>query len=184
MLHNLLPPIEKRAIHIEYLMRLGTVGVFLGIIVLVIGIGSLVPAYVGLHSEIEAISLVVGDASGVMMDVGFGTSSDQVIVAETASMIALFQSTLEEHSVTEIVRTALSVRPDEVSVEGITYLQDEKSVSVEGVAKTRDVLVEYARALEETTLFGRVPVSISDLAKNTNIHFRLSFDLEQTEKSP
>jgi hypothetical protein len=176
MLHNLLPPIEKKALRIEYYVRLGTVIVFLITSAVGIGAVSLLPTYLKLRSEIDAITLDSGSpqaetASTTVM-------GDQAIISDTKRTLMLFEATLGKQQVTDIIRAAFAVRPDTVTISGVTYDQATRSVTLEGVATTRDALVGFAHTLEDTSTFGRVPLSISDLAKNTNIQFRLNLAIE------
>lgn len=180
MLHNLLPPIEKKEIRIEYLVRLSTVVVLLLTGAVCAGLIALLPTYLKVQSDIATLEFDVGDSrSSATSSTGVG-GADQQLLSNVQKTLAVFDDTLRQGQVTEIIDTALSVRPDSVAVEGVAYNHESHVVTLEGVASSRDALVAYARALEDTPLFGRVPLSLSDLAKNADIRFQLAFSVEKT----
>jgi Tfp pilus assembly protein PilN len=71
------------------------------------------------------------------------------------------------------MRQALDLRPENVRVSSVSYDRSANLLTVEGIADTRDALVDYAHSLEDTEVFERVPLSLSNLAKKTNLSFTL-----------
>ncbi len=178
MLHNLLPPLEKKAIQTEYMVRLGTVSALLLAAAVSIGVVTLLPTYLSLSAEVDAVRTGVPVEQGEVATSTLEQGGDADSLQTLRHTIGIFENTQKEDQVSQLITTVLAVRPDTITIGGIVYDRGAKTLTIEGVSATRDALVGYARSLEDTPTFARVPLSIADLAKNTNIRFRLSLRLE------
>jgi hypothetical protein len=120
-------------------------------------------------------------AGGIVVAVSTSTkeqTEDQRVLSDVGRTLTLFEHTLVQERATEVIRAALSVRPETITIRGVAYNQELHTLTLDGVASSRDALVGYARSLEDTAVFGRVPVSLSDLAKNKEISFQLPLAIE------
>jgi Tfp pilus assembly protein PilN len=178
MLHNLLPPLEKKAIRLEYRMRFGTVLLVLLVGSVGVGVVTLLPTYIALRAEVDTIrTSFEGSVAHATSGVAYVQEKQESIQALKHTM-GIFEGLYEEEQLTQLLTNALTVRPEAIMIGGVVYDRTAHTLVLEGVSATRDALVTYARTLEETVVFGRVPVSISDLAKNTDIRFRLVLPIE------
>lgn len=61
----------------------------------------------------------------------------------------------------------------------ISYLENEYSVSVRGVASNRDSLQKFIASLEESEIFGTTTLPVSQLVQSDDIPFSLTFPLKK-----
>jgi hypothetical protein len=165
MLHNLLTTDEKKAVRNEYYARLGVVGVLLVTGAVWVGALALFPTYITLSGELSVITATPPETS---------TSTTSAEISTMRTTLVELERVGKTTKATDLFDRVFAVRPDSITISGLVYDHERLVVSIEGVAETRDALVTYARTLEELPEFAEVPLSISDLAKNTRIRFRLN----------
>jgi hypothetical protein len=177
MIQNLLSKHQKKKIRREYYMRLFSIASLMLCGVLFAGVVALLPSYVD----------VVGDLKTAQKELEQRQSSAEsskelnAEVKETAVMLAVHEEELKKENVTDIIRATLDTRPEGISIVGYTYDRSARNISLEGIAKTRNLVAPYAKQLEDSEWFTSAPVPISDLAKNTNLNFRLQVTINGEE---
>lgn len=168
-LHNLLPAHLRAQNRVEYLVRFATL-VCIGVACAgVAGFVALVPSLARVQFELNAAQephAATDEQSG-------GTES--TLLAEGAAILALLVANKTEDTFMDLVQSAASDRPDGVRITGISYDRGNGTFAVEGVAPTRNALVSFVRMLEDDPHFVQVPDPLSDLARSTNLPFRLAF---------
>lgn len=159
----------------EYYTRLTIVGTLLLSCSLGIGVIALLPSYIDVlmeldtqMKEIEARQENVENNKALNME-----------VSETAALIELLHREQTREKTADFIDEVLYARPEGVTVVGYTYDRTKRSISINGIATSRDLVVSYAKKLEEKARFSSVPVPIADLAKNKNLTFRLQVKLEE-----
>lgn len=177
MLQNLLSKQAKKATTQEYYLRLVTVCMLTFSVAVIAGLAALLPAYMNVVGELK---LSENEQLARQQDKQDGAELLKEI-AEGKYMIAFLEKDLKKEKCTELLFEALKERPEGISITGFSYNRVEKVMTLEGVAATRDLVVPYARALEANEHFVNVPVPIANLAKNTNLDFRLSLGIASTE---
>jgi Tfp pilus assembly protein PilN len=183
MLHNLLPPSDKKAIRTEYLMRLGTVAASLATAAVLAGGLTLVPIFFTTQFNLTDLqSEMITDLPDTKQQTAsVSTVDDQQVLNNLTYTLTQFEDLLQEMRSTDVIRAAFDARTDAVVLSGVAFDTDTPVLRLEGTASTRDALVEYARTLEDSPFFGRVPLTISDLARSTDIRFNLTLPLEVTK---
>lgn len=176
MMQNLLPKQAKKDIQIEYYLRLLTVCMLTFSVAVIIGLAALLPVYMDLRGELKFSE---NEQLARQQDKQDGTELQREIV-EGEYIVTFLESEIKKEKCTELLSEALKERPEGIAITGFSYNRTEKAMKIEGVAATRDLVVPYARALEENVRFENVPVPISNLAKNTNLNFRLTLGIAST----
>ncbi len=164
----------------EYYARLFVVVSALTTGTLVLAAVLLTPAYFRLTSELATGRAMTGPQTtteGVLREDASAT------LLKASRELRELERVLNESRTSDILSEVLEERPEGISVTALAFDRSQRSVSLEGVSKTRDALFTYAQKLEQNPNFGNVPRPISDLAKNADLEFRLSFNIEDTPQS-
>lgn len=92
----------------------------------------------------------------------------------------LLKKVLSQKSLTSILQDIAPRVPDGISLLQIAYSAQENEITVmlKGVAKTRNALISLGDALRSSSLFSHVDVPISGLARSTDIDFEVTLVLE------
>ncbi len=177
MFQNLLTKEYKKRITQEYLLRLGTVCALLMTVAFFVGIASLVPSYLDLVMNMRANKTILSNGSEDAKD------NKELLgeIKETSFLMSVLEKGTEKEKLSDIVRDVLELRPEGVVVVGYRYERTSGKLTVDGIARTRDLVAPYARSLEASDRFTEVPVPIADLAKNTDLEFTLSATLQNKE---
>lgn len=177
MFQNLLTKEYKKRIAQEYLLRLGTVFALLMAVAFFVGIASLVPSYLDLVMNMRVNKTILSNGSEDTKD------NKELLreIKETSFLMGVLEEGNDKEKLSDIVRDTLTLRPEGVVVVGFRYERTSGKFTVDGIARTRDLVAPYARSLEENERFVEVPVPIADLAKNTDLEFTLSATLQKEE---
>jgi hypothetical protein len=177
MLQNLLSREAKKTSAQEYYLRLVTVCMLTLSVATIVGLAALMPAYMNVvgdltlsENEQVAKQQVKQDGAELLKE-----------IAEGEHMITFLENDLKKGKCAELLFEALRERPEGILITGFSYNRAENVMTLEGIAATRDLVVPFARALEANEHFVNVPVPIANLAKNTNLDFRLSLGIVSTE---
>jgi|GEM_PF-2342083 len=173
MFHNLLTTERKKSLEHEYYVRVATVAAFGVSFAVLIGLLTLFPSYMHLRGE---LSLVNAAQASPNTTNATSTQSDSAHTLErSAQIFSLLKTHLHDETMKTMLDETLAARPAGVEVTGFAFDRATRKLTVEGVADTRDVFLEYIHNLEEQPRFTDVPHPIADLAKNTDLPFRLTF---------
>jgi hypothetical protein len=172
MFHNLLTKEQKKALRWEYITRLGAVFTFAIAAGVLVGIVALFPVYIDLRTDLamlheEAARYETESAEEVALP--FDT------LANTGSLVSRLDLVLEAEAVSNIITNIFELRSAGIAITAISYERDASRVAIEGTAETREALVGYVRAVREAPHFSDVTDPISDLARSTDLTFRLQF---------
>lgn len=170
---NLIPPEGYQTVKHEYLLRVGAVYCYLfSVVCILVGV-ALVPMYVLIGAQITDMEQEALEESGTKAII---EKADREVVAANGVLAQLM---------TEESTFSMSAAIDEIHLRapgGILfktfYIGEAKSgnttIQVQGVAATREKLIQFKAALEESALFETVEVPISDLAKDVELPFALT----------
>jgi len=171
---NLLPKIEKEAIRREYRIRLVVVGLWVLVTAVLISATLLFPAYFLSSQKVIAASERLETLSAQTKREN-ATSIDSALSGAQARL-SLLSHTPPKVFFYEAMTQIASVKGSKVSVEGISFTSGEEGgwkFVIQGTAADRTALLSYAKALEQTGIFKKIKVPVSDFAKDTNIAFSL-----------
>lgn len=184
---NLLPQSQKKEAKREYHLRVLTVAFYLSGTALVAGGLLLAPSYVMVSLRIDAAEGAQQLLAGAKDD----GDTPAAILAAVERDVRILNSLATPLTVEDTVSKALGIRPLGLTTTTIIYEEQgaRGTLSVKGVAKSRNDLVAFVRALEAIPEFSNVELPISNLARNENIPFTLSlsvarFGTSTTENKP
>lgn len=98
-------------------------------------------------------------------------------VKQTKDLLNVLTQNEQKEHLTTLIDELLNSRPEGISLLGYGYERGSNSLVIEGFSETRDIVAPFARKLEDNPFFNKVPVPISDLAKNKNLDFRMQASL-------
>ncbi len=94
--------------------------------------------------------------------------------------IALLGTLAQQNDgVVTMIETIYESVPEGITVKDITYEKDKAEAIIVGTASTRDRIIEFQTALEETTLFQKVTVPLSSFEQDLNIDYRIVLTLKK-----
>jgi hypothetical protein len=179
MRHTLLPLHERKALRREYRVRFIIVACFLGSLAGLIGVGALFPAYMRAlaeeKSQIEAAANLKHsqDVKGITAR-ETELHADSKIINTLSSNVSIRMSSVAESII--ILRQAVKLKTFIFNQTSTTTV----SISISGIAPTRNDLLSFKARLENTLPGARVELPISELSKSTNV----DFDMKLTYKLP
>ncbi len=179
MFHNLLTKENKKTLQREYLMRTGSVFAFAIAAAVFSGIAALFPAHIGLRTD---LAILLDEATRHQAEVAEDVERPFETLADTARLVTRVDTALSAPPVTDGIALMLTLRPATVAITAMSLERDPSRISIEGTAATREALVGYVRALRESPRFESVTDPISDLARSTDLAFRLQFTMVSEEE--
>lgn len=179
-LTNLLPEERQRVIARDYYLRLATLTALIASF-LMIGAGVLlVPSYVLLTSSASS-----KQARLATIEASLASSHEKEISAQLA-LLAQNAKTLtalaENTSVTAVLRAALAVSRPGIRLTRLAYAPEKgktaPSLTLSGVAATRDALRNYQIALQGAPFAASAMLPVSAYAKDADIDFTITVSLK------
>lgn len=167
-MHNLLADKERREVTIDYFLRLAAACFFGFGFVAVAGMLLLLPSYGYLSARGDAANAT--PSSALADKIRFEEASLEL----AKEMLALVPTQGNVAGSVVIGR----VRAAAISAKGVDLLfvgyQTSGAVSVRGVARTRDALIAFGKALRADPMLTSITVPVELLAKSRDISFELS----------
>lgn len=174
---NLIPKEEKKKMVMDFYFRLAILFVVMIDFCILVAFFSLLPSYfissvkrslVSTRLEnqkLEPLPLLGEDSLALLKDI-----DNKIILVEK------FEKNKFLPSVKVINAILLNKRPD-IKITQISYENsgmNEKKISITGIAPSREVLLLFREALENSSNFKNVNLPISNFVKGSNINFNLS----------
>lgn len=174
-LTNLLPSERRRALSRDYLLRLGTLSALLVTLLVVVAGILLLPSYVFLVQSQEAKQARLATIETVLSSEDDASISARLVTisGEAAQLTAL----AKVQSASALTRAALAVSRPGVTLSGMEYSRANGTLTISGVAATRDALRTYQLALQSAPFAAAATLPVSSYAKDTNIEFIISVKL-------
>jgi len=173
---NLLPPRGKKVMHREYWFRVGTVTALLMAVAFAVGFVFLVPTYVLVRSQSEALLMEVG----TLPDMRSKEESAEMLVKETNALATELNRVPYEQKLSDVLASVDRVVGTGISISRVVASRTENGVAgidLTGNAASREALISFRDALEEDPLFARADVPISDLVRSEGLPFTMSITL-------
>jgi hypothetical protein len=173
---NLLPPDRLRAFRRGYFLRVATVALLLGTLLVVIHGVFLLPSYLYASSEITARERA---ASGEGAEAPTTASAAATLAALKSDATYLNRLTTAP-SASAALRAVLSVPRPGVSLQSFTYTPPapgngaSAKMLITGTASTREALRAYDLALTGAAFVSSVDLPVSAYAKEADIAFTLT----------
>lgn len=180
---NVLPPKNRDELKKNYLLRLGTTAALVLTGAMVIGVVSLIPAYLfarGERNEIEQYQVIQGETREV---------SKQDNAVEIARYV---RSLIEQAERTGHARAARSIElvlrdwerhANDIIISGFVFsTPDTKDavpqVRISGEARNRAVLNTFVQTLRRDPAFSNIELPVSDLANSDETKFSVVIQLD------
>ena len=178
---NFLPPDAKSEVQREYLVR--TVGVWAVLVsaVAIVTTVLLVPTYVLLTHQLDALALEVATADDESHAEAYTTA--RAALADTHTLALQLDMSRTGPTASEALHEVQRIQTDAIRVSGFSYAHTddaEQTMEVRGIAATREALAGFAAALERNPLFARAEVPVSDLAADYDLPFTITITIADT----
>ncbi len=169
---NLLPPTARRSIVREYWLRVATVWMFLlGTGCLIIA-ALLLPTYVQIHIQLRALSESVN--ASTEMITSYDTLAQELLTANDRAKILINAASSTPFST--YVNSIEELSGQAISINTYTFTRPktgEATITVSGVARTRQELADFKDVLSTDGAFSRVELPISNLIKEKDLLFSM-----------
>lgn len=176
---NLLPWDRQRAVRRDYGIRMLVVGIICTNALILSAAALLVPTYVLLAETIRTKQVKLASVESVSVATTESSISMRIdtLLAQMKALVALSK----ESAISDIFRNVLDVPHPDVSLSGFSFSEKntkgDRSVSISGIAKTRDALRNYQRSLSESSFIRSANLPVSAYAKDSNIDFIINVQL-------
>ncbi len=174
---NLIPPHARRAVTIEYYVRVVTVWLWLlSAALIVVGV-LMFPVGLLVQLQLKALSATYAEAQAKNDD--YQAAEKEVMrVNETAQELARVHAL---HPVWDDVALIYELVPDGVVIESISLTREKdvvKKITVTGEAATRSDLARTRDLLKSHGRFTAVELPLSNLAKDVELPFSITLDVK------
>ncbi len=170
---NLIPSEGHRVVKREYMYRAGaTLSFLFGCVAVILGVAH-VPTYVLVGAQIHSMALV--SEKERIEEQMLATATHEI--SDITKILTQLKKQQETISPSHAIATLEERAPQGISFK--TFLIQEvkgriDTIQVQGTATTRETLVSFKRAVENTDLFEAANIPIADLARDVNLPFTLT----------
>lgn len=173
-----LSPEAKRVVTREYFVRVASVWALLFAAVAVAVAVLLLPTYVLLLRQLEALSL----QAAAPEDEANTEHYEAVHAALSKAHVLARQLNASdaEPAASAVLREIQKAQTSSIVISSFFYEDtgaEAKGVRIEGIAATRESLAQFSAALERNPLFARAEVPVADLAADRDLSFTLTIVL-------
>lgn len=172
---NLIPPAAKKAVIIEYWIRVVTVWLCLIGLAVVIMVCLQAPTMVLVNAQLQAYS----EKYSAAIDRSNEFEAAQESIAEANTLATLLVEESDPVRLTELRAILDELAGDDVEVTGFVFVTEADAlapITVRGIADTRSALALFAEAVEEHALFAQAELPISNLARDRDITFSITIE--------
>lgn len=177
---NLLPDNLKERIKKEYKLRLIIVIVVFFILAELTFLVFLLPSWLNSYYKQKEYSGRINEVSNVLSNQDI--SSTTAYIKSTNNILTVINDSLDYPKLSPIVLDILSKKKPNIKLSGIFYsvnTGNTGTLSINGLASNREALVSFSESLREIEYFKKVDLPISNLAKDKNIDFSISINIEK-----
>lgn len=172
-MYKLLTEEEKQIVKKEYNLRRLVVMLFALMVVLSVALVGLLPSYLFStvrHREIGEQLEILRPAEGSE------EASLKSWLAETNRKIGYLSPELDKDTLSQYFDRLIRARPAGISVRRLGWKKsgEKVAISIQGVARDRQALINYEKALSSSLEWADVVLPISNLASDRNIEFDIS----------
>jgi len=175
---NLLPPEQKKSIRREYHLRLATVVFsflsFTGLVLLAFLLPSFFKINIS-YSDLARQKNQLEEKTPELKDVEMLTKT----VSETMKKLRILETGLDNAALSVVIEKIISIQPSGLEIKNLSFSlkEQESKVKLTGQANTRNLLLDFVKKLGEDELFSSVDLPVSDLAKDREVKFSVSFNV-------
>lgn len=173
---NILPKNKKDAIRKEYRLRLATIGLLLIAASILIVTVSMLPSYILLTFRENTVQEQINIEKERQEEVDLSQSD---ILQRAQAQIESATLTSSDQELSSIVRVITESRSNAIAISHLSYGRKDTSISVSGMAATRDDLLSFRDALRQQPLFSAAELPVSSLAKNNRVPFSITLTLAE-----
>jgi len=172
---KLLPPDTRAEVEHEYKMRRAVTLIFGLIIVFAVGIAGLFPTYVAFSSHEVALNeeiSTLSDSPNTSADNSLKSWADAI-----RKKLVSISPGKDSDKPYELFTKTLAIKQDGIKINGLGWHKDEGnklSLSLAGVASTRENLLAFEKALNDSKIFEHTTFPVSDLASSADINFQFN----------
>ena len=174
---NLIPPSARKSVTREYWLRVISVWLFLfGTGCLIISI-FLLPTYVMVHTQ----TVSLGGQMSATADTTASYDEAIATLTKASADAAYLHRTASTTPFSSYLKTLESLAGSGVSIHSVSYTRAvTETVTVTGVASTRELLAAFRDGLEAAPEFATVVLPIAALAKATDVLFTMDITIATT----
>lgn len=176
-LTNLLPRSSVRALRRQYFVRLVTVALLLGVVLMIIHGILLLPAYLYAHAQVAAEQQELNHLNQTASSAGQKEDAKRITAVQTD--ISYLGRLAKQPTASGAVRVVLLVPHPGITLTGFTFsaptdTNKNAQMMITGKASTRDTLRAYVDALGQLPYVSKADLPISAYAKDSNIPFSIT----------
>lgn len=168
---NLLPPEKKKLLNRMYLILY-----FRFIIEIVLFYSVIVATSLVLVSYFLDANLQIVQEKTASLERGYGQINQEIKkVNQDLENLSLILSSFRDWSapLAEIIKNV----PSNISLNGLNLNQTNKTLNVQGLAKTREDLLNFKEKLAQSALVKKIEIPVSSLITKENISFSLTAEI-------
>jgi len=177
---NLLPENLRDKIKKEYKLRLVIVSIIIVIIIQISLIIFMIPSWLSSFYKEKDFSLKNEEMSQFLSTLDIASTTSYIKLVNTK--LATIDKSLDYPKLVPIIDNVLSKKTSGIKIDGIYFTVNSENTAVlniNGIGSTRESIVSFAEKLRETSYFKNVNLPISNLAKDKNIDFAISLNIEK-----
>lgn len=174
---NLLTEKQKTVIKREYLTRLVSLILFMAALLGVFFLAYIIPYYFSVSKKEALVTEQFGSVISIENEENVGESVSRIVnrTLDQVKIIELFTKDTVEPSI--VFTKIIASKNDSIKINKLTFsrsTKDKSQLTVSGISRDRDGLVDFIQALKTTGGFTSVDSPISDFAKENNISFTVN----------
>jgi len=175
MQHTLIPSIDRKKLHREYVIRTVTVSFYTLVISVVVGIAALFPAYLHGQFYYTLAQNAVDVAKSTINGESYEKIKNDLLI--DSKLLAVLSKNYNEPRFSKITASLVNVRgPVSITAFNISKSDDQTlSIGIKGFAPTRNELIAFKQRLELLMPGTKIEIPIEQLAKNINPAYSLNF---------
>lgn len=177
---NLLPENLRKKIITEYKLRLVIVIILSVIIVQMSFLVFLFPSWLISYYKEKDSSIRNEEINQFLSTLDISSTTSYIRSLNTT--LNIVNETLEYPKLVPVLDSILAKRTSNIRFKGINYSvnsSDSAVITLSGIGSTRESLVSFTKSLEQIESFKKVDLPISNLAKDKNIDFSISINIEK-----
>lgn len=178
---NLIPKEEKKKMVAGFYFRLVVVYLLSFAFPILIGSGLLIPSYFLAYTKQDFVDKKLEAQKNE--PVPLPDQETLAIIKDVNNKLQIIERAWSNDFVfsQRVINAIILKKLPNIKITGISYEADLKSesgeegaISIEGMAPSREVLLSFRQALEDSNFFKKVDLPISNFVKGSNIQFYLS----------
>lgn len=173
---NILPESGRGIVKREYRIRLVAVFLFLLALLSLVTAVMLLPSYLFATVESEQASLEEARLLAAKVP---GAKTDAEVITAVNQQIAGLEAFMMAPRPSEALLEVLQSAGSGIELVRVSYEGGAGSISLSGKATSRDMLLQFSKALQKLPIVASVDLPVSDLAKNTNVSFSMTLVLKK-----